>query len=117
MCYDMCLRSLDDTLQTMEGMRYRRMSDAEESAEVSQEVEHLTKELSEIRKKMGSYEGAHLDETVKCNLCNVYHHHSHNKVEWRSEKSEGGYDEDVEWSVRADGARYAMRPASPYADV
>lgn len=117
MCYDMCLRSLDDTLQTMEGMRYRKIGDTDRSPEAEQEVMHLAEKLADIRKKLAAFEGAHRDETVKCNICNVYHHHNHNKVEWRSEKTAGGYDEDVEWSVRTDGARYAMRPASPYADI
>ncbi len=96
MCYDMCLRSLDDTLQTLEGMRYRKPGQDETSTEAEQEVGRLTKELLEIRKKLGAFEGAHRDETVKCNVCNVYHHHDHNKVEWRSAESKGGYDEDVE---------------------
>lgn len=117
MCFDMCLRSLDDTLQTLEGMCYRKIGQNETTPEAEQEVSRLTIELLEIRKKLGAFEGAHRDETVKCNVCNVYHHHNHEKVEWRSEKSKGGYDEDVEWSVRTDGARYAMRPASPYAAV
>ena len=42
-------------------------------------------QLREIRKRLAQYEGAHLDETVECNACNVYHHHGHEKTEWRGQ--------------------------------
>jgi hypothetical protein len=117
MCYDICLRAIDDTLQTMEGMKYRRVGEEEATENAQAEVLELVEQLGEIRQKLGLYEGAHKDKTVKCNSCNVYHHHDHDKVEWRGESSKGGYDEDVEWAVRKDGARYEMKPSSPYADT
>ncbi|GAB4155462.1 MAG: hypothetical protein Kow00107_05290 [Planctomycetota bacterium] len=116
-CYDMVLRALDDVLQTMEGMKFRYIGDEEESAEAAEEMAQLVHKLAEIRTGMSKFEGAHLSETVKCNACNIYHHHNHLKTEWRGESSRGGYDEDVQWSVRKDGARYSMKPASPYADM
>ena len=73
--------------------------------------------LRQIRERLASYEGAHFDETVKCNACNVYHHHNHAKTEWRGQATRGGYDDDVKWAVRKDGSRYVMRPPSPYADT
>lgn len=114
MCYDMCLRALDDAIQTFGSMKYRRCGETEANLDATAEVEALALRLSEIRKQLSQYEGAHLDETVKCNACNVYHHHNHTKIEWRGEASQGGYDEETTWATRADGSRYAMKPASPY---
>lgn len=117
MCYDMCLRALDDALQTFGSMRYRRVGEAEGGEQAAQEVASLIEQLQTIRQRLAEYEGAHLDETVKCNACNVYHHHQHNKTEWRGQASRDGYDDEVKWAARKDGARYVMRPPSPYADM
>ena len=44
MCYDMCLRAIDDALQTFGSMRYRRVGEEQASpaaeAEVAALVEH-----------------------------------------------------------------------------
>lgn len=117
MCYDMCLRALDDAIQTFGSMTYRRVGGDGPDEQASAEVVELVARLAEVRRKLGRYEGAHLDETVKCNACNVYHHHGHVKTEWRGQASRGGYDDEVKWSARSDGARYVMRPSSPYADT
>ena len=117
MCYDMCLRAIDDALQTFGSMRYRRVGDEQASAAAEAEVAALVEQLGQIRRRLGRYEGAHLDETVKCNACNVYHHHNHQKTEWRGEASRGGYDDETKWAARQDGSRYVMRPPSPYADT
>ncbi len=117
MCYDMCLRALDDAIQTFGSMRYRRTGEADASEAAGAEVAEVVQQLRMLRERLGRYEGAHLDETVKCNACNVYHHHGHVKTEWRGEASRGGYDDEVKWSARQDGARYVMRPSSPYADT
>ncbi|MFA4985371.1 MAG: hypothetical protein WC712_02190 [Candidatus Brocadiia bacterium] len=117
MCYDMCLRALDDVLQTFEGIKFRRVGDVDANPEAEKEVRGLLEQLAQIRSRLAQYEGAHLDETVKCNACNIYHHHNHLKTEWRGEASREGYDEDVQWAVRKDGSRYQMRPASPYSDA
>ena len=117
MCYDMCLRALDDAIQTFETMKYRQVGQADASEQAGAEVADLVANLQEIRRRLGQYEGAHLNETVKCNACNVYHHHDHVKTEWRGQASRGGYDDEVKWSARQDGARYTMRPSSPYADM
>jgi hypothetical protein len=113
----MCLRALDDVLQTFEGIKFRKVGEQDESPEANAEVGELIAKLAEIRSQLARYEGAHLNETVKCNCCNIFHHHNHLKTEWRGESSRDGYDEDVQWSARKDGARYSMRPASPYADM
>ena len=117
MCYDMCLRAIDDAIQTFGSMRYRKTGESEESAEAATEVGDIVTQLRDLRRRLNAIEGAHLDETVKCNACNVYHHHNHVKTEWRGESSEGGYDDDVKWATRADGARYAMKPSSPYSGI
>ena len=117
MCFDICLRAIDDALQTFGGMRYRRMGDEAATPEAEAEIAALVEQLREIRRRLGEYEGAHLDETVKCNVCNAYHHHKHNKVEWRGESSRDGYDDETKWAARQDGSRYVMRPSSPYADT
>jgi hypothetical protein len=117
MCYDMCLRALDDAIQTFGSMKYRHVGGAEASDEANDQVRAIVEQLARLRQQLGGFEGAHLDETVKCNACNVYHHHGHNKTEWRGEASRGGYDDDVKWAARKDGARYVMRPSSPYADT
>ncbi len=117
MCYDMCLRALDDALQTFGSMRYRRVGEAQAGDEAAAEVAAIVEQLAALRKRLGGFEGAHLDETVKCNACNVYHHHNHIKTQWRGEADRDGYDDDVKWSARKDGARYVMRPPSPYADT
>ena len=117
MCYDMCLRALDDTVQTFGSMKYRRVGDEDAGDAARAEVEAMVAELRRVRERLGRFEGAHLDETVKCNACNVYHHHNHTKTEWRSQASQGGYDDEVKWAAREDGARYVMRPSSPYADT
>ena len=117
MCYDMCLRALDDAIQTFGTMKYRRVGTEEAGDAGGREVAALVAQLRRIREQLGLFEGAHLDETVKCNACNVYHHHNHNKTEWRGQVSRGGYDDAVKWAARKDGARYVMRPASPYADM
>ena len=116
MCYDMCLRALDDAIQTFGSMRYRRAG-SEADGDAAAEVRRLVDELVRVRSDLGGFEGAHLDETVKCNACNVYHHHNHTKTEWRGAASRGGYDDEVKWAVREDGSRYSMRPSSPYADT
>ena len=54
-----------------------------------------TRRIGPLSKQLGEFEGAHLDEIVKCNACNVYHHHNHTKTEWRGEQSQGGFDEDA----------------------
>jgi hypothetical protein len=117
MCYDMCLRSLDDAIQTFGSMRYRYVGDTEASDLAGAEVLGLIAQLEDLRAKLATFEGAHLDDTVKCNACNVYHHHEHEKTEWRNVASQGGYDDEVKWAAREDGARYVMRPSSPYADT
>ena len=117
MCYDMCLRAIDDTVQTFGSMKYRRVGEHDAGDAAAREVAELVDGLRQIRRRLAAYEGAHLDQTVKCNACNVYHHHGHDKTEWRGEVSRGGYDDDVKWAVRKDGARYSMRPSSPYADT
>ena len=117
MCYDMCLRALDDAIQTFGSIRYRRTGEEQGSAEAEREVGTLVEELKRVRTELGRYEGSHLDETVKCNACNVYHHHNHNKTDWRGESSREGYDDEVKWAARKDGSRYVMRPPSPYADT
>jgi hypothetical protein len=117
MCYDMCLRALDDALQTFEGMKYRRAGQEQASEAAETEVRDLVERLRQVRQRLAEYEGAHLDETVKCNACNVYHHHNHKKTEWRGQGSRDGYDDEVKWAVRKDGSRYVMRPPSPYADT
>jgi len=117
MCYDMCLRALDDTIQTFGTMKYRAVSGDQATEAAAGEVGALVEQLRHVRQQLGRYEGAHFDETVKCNACNVYHHHGHVKTEWRGEASRGGYDDDVKWAARKDGARYVMRPPSPYADT
>lgn len=117
MCFDMCLRAMDDALQTFGSMRYRRVGQTECTEQAAREVESLVEQLRSIRERLGQYEGAHLDETVKCNVCNVYHHHNHTKTEWRGEASRDGYDDEVKWATRQDGSRYVMRPPSPYADT
>ncbi|MGO8752088.1 MAG: hypothetical protein ACLQNE_39625 [Thermoguttaceae bacterium] len=75
MCYDMCLRALDDALQTFGSMQYRRAGDEQASPAAEAEVAALVEQLCELRGRLGHYEGAHLDETVKCNACNVYTGH------------------------------------------
>ena len=117
MCYDMCLRALDDAIQTFGSMKYRQAGQEQPSEADQQAVLDLVRQLQNIREQLGGYEGAHFDETVKCNACNVYHHHNHAKTEWRGQESRGGYDDDVKWSARKDGARYVMRPPSPYSDM
>jgi hypothetical protein len=117
MCYDMCLRALDDAIQTFGSMRYRHVGDTDATDRAAAEMIGLVTQLEEIRAKLAGFEGSHLDETVKCNACNVYHHHAHEKTEWRGAASEGGYDDDVKWAARKDGSRYVMRPSSPYADT
>ncbi len=117
MCYDMCLRAIDDAIQTFGSMKYRRTGKDEPDESSANEVAALVEQLSEIRKQLARYEGAHLDETVKCNVCNIYHHHDHTKTEWRNHASHGGYDDETKWSSRKDGARYVMRPSSPYSDT
>ena len=117
MCYDMCLRALDDAVQTFGSMKYRHAGAEQSSEAAGIEVLEMVEQLSRIRERLERYEGAHLDETVKCNACNVYHHHDHKKTEWRGNASRGGYDEEVKWASRKDGARYVMRPPSPYADM
>lgn len=117
MCYDMCLRTLDDALQTFGSMRYRRVGEDQSTEEVAQEVASLVAQLRAIRERLAEYEGAHLDQTVKCNACNVYHHHNHEKTQWRGVSSRDGYDDEVKWATRKDGSRYVMRPPSPYADT
>ena len=104
MCYDMCLRAIDDALQTFGSMGYRRVGDEQASAAAEAEVAVLVEQLRQIRRRLGHYEGAHLDETVKCNACNVYRHHNHRKTEWRGEASRGGYDDETKWAARKDGA-------------
>jgi hypothetical protein len=116
MCFDMCLRGLDDVIQTFGSMRYRRKGEIDASGEAQSEAEEIRERLQELRARLGKLEGAHLDDTVKCNACNVYHHHNHVKTEWRGESSQGGYDEEAVWAVRGDGSRYVMKPSSPYAD-
>ena len=117
MCYDMCLRGLDDAIQTFGSMKYRRMGETDTSEGAEGEVHELVEELKRVREKLAKYEGAHFDETVKCNACNVYHHHNHVKTQWRGEASREGYDDEVKWAARKDGSRYVMRPPSPYADT
>ena len=117
MCYDMCLRALDDAIQAFGSMKYRTVGQKQASDAATSEVTALVEELRRIRQRLGQFEGAHLDKTVKCNACNVYHHHNHDKTEWRGQASQGGYDDDVKWAARKDGARYVMRPSSPYADT
>ena len=117
MCYDMCLRALDDAIQTFGSMKYRHAGEEQASDPAIEQVRGLVAQLQSIREQLGQYEGAHLDETVKCNACNIYHHHGHTKTEWRGQASRGGYDDDVKWSSRKDGSRYVMRPSSPYADM
>ena len=117
MCYDMCLRALDDAIQTSGSMKYRRQGDVDASSEAAAAVAALIDQLRQIRGQLDAFEGAHLDETVKCNACNVYHHHNHLKTEWRGPASRDGYDDEVKWAVRKDGSRYVMRPSSPYADT
>ena len=117
MCYDMCLRALDDALQTFGSMHFRHVGDEQASAAAEAEVAALVEQLRQLRRGLGRYEGAHLDDTVKCNACNVYHHHDHRKTEWRGAASRGGYDDETKWAARKDGARYVMRPPSPYADT
>ena len=117
MCYDMCLRALDDAIQTFGSMKYRHVGEDEAGEPAEREVSALVAQLRRTRENLGLFEGAHFDETVKCNACNVYHHHDHNKTEWRGQASRGGYDDDVKWASRKDGARYVMRPPSPYADM
>ena len=90
MCYDMCLRALDDAIQTFGSMKYRRVGEDEPGETAGGEVSALVAQLRQIREQLGRFEGAHLDETVKCNACNVYHHHNHNKTEWRGPASRGG---------------------------
>jgi len=113
----MCLRAIDDALQTFGSMTYRKVGDDGATDAARKEVLALVEQLRRVRRRLGDYEGAHLDETVKCNACNVYHHHGHCKTEWRGEASRGGYDDEVKWASRKDGARYVMRPPSPYADM
>jgi hypothetical protein len=98
-------------------MKYRRAGEEQASEAAEAEVRDLVEQLRQIRQRLADYEGAHLDETVKCNACNVYHHHDHKKTEWRGQASRGGYDDEVKWAVRKDGSRYVMRPSSPYADT
>ncbi len=117
MCYDMCLRALDDAIQTFGSMKYRHVGQAQSTDQAVCEVASLVEQLCAIRESLSQYEGAHLDETVKCNACNVYHHHNHKKTEWRGQASREGYDDDVKWASRKDGSRYVMRPPSPYADT
>lgn len=117
MCYDMCLRALDDALQTFGSMRYRRAGETESSEKAAQEVAALVEQLQAIRERLAAFEGAHLDDTVKCNVCNIYHHHNHTKTDWRGQADRDGYDDEVKWATRKDGARYVMRPPSPYADM
>ena len=117
MCYDMCLRALDDAIQTFGSMKYRPVGQPEATDAAQDEVLALVEQLRQIRQELEAYEGAHLDETVKCNACNVYHHHGHTKTEWRGAASRDGYDDDVKWAARQDGTRYVMRPPSPYADM
>jgi len=117
MCYDMCLRALDDTLQTFGSMKYRHVGETEGTDGAGQEVAALVDQLRAIRERLATFEGAHLDDTVKCNACNVYHHHNHVKTEWRGEAARDGYDDEVKWAARQDGSRYVMRPPSPYADM
>jgi len=117
MCYDMCLRALDDAIQTFGSMKYRHVGKDQASEAANSEVLDLVEQLRQTRQRLARYEGAHLDETVKCNACNVYHHHNHKKTEWRGQASRGGYDDGVKWAARKDGARYVMRPPSPYADM
>lgn len=117
MCYDMCLRAIDDAIQTFGSMRYRRVGQEQGHDAADVEMVVLVDQLRAIRERLAQYEGAHLDETVKCNVCNVYHHHNHTKTEWRGQASREGYDEEVKWATRKDGSRYVMRPPSPYADM
>ena len=117
MCYDMCLRALDDAIQTFGSMKYRAVGQRQATKAAMNEVKALVEQLRHVRRRLAHYEGAHLDDTVKCNACNVYHHHNHRKTEWRGAASRGGYDDKVKWAARKDGARYVMRPSSPYADT
>jgi hypothetical protein len=45
MCYDMCLRALDDALQTFGSMRYRRAGDQQASQAAEAEVAALVEQL------------------------------------------------------------------------
>ena len=90
MCYDMSLRALDDAIQTFGSMKYRHVGEDQASQAAQTEVAGLVEQLRQIRQRLAEYEGAHLDETVKCNACNVYHHHNHDKTEWRGQASRGG---------------------------
>ena len=45
MCYDMCLRALDDALQTFGSMRYRRVGDEQASPAAEAEVAALVEQL------------------------------------------------------------------------
>lgn len=117
MCYDMCLRALDDAIQTFGSMKYRRVGEEQATEASAMDVASLVEQLRQIRQRLDAFEGAHLDDTVKCNACNVYHHHNHVKTEWRGQGNRDGYDDEVKWAARADGSRYVMRPSSPYADM
>ena len=117
MCFDMCMRGLDDAIQTFGSMAYRAVGESEPSDAAQAEVAAMVDQLKCLREKLGHYEGAHFDDTVKCNACNVYHHHNHTKTEWRGQDARGGYDDEVKWASRPDGSRYVMRPSSPYADT
>ena len=45
MCYDMCLRALDDALQTFGSMRYRRAGDEQAGPAAEAEVATLVEQL------------------------------------------------------------------------
>ena len=41
MCYDMCLRALDDAIQTFGSMKYRNVGETEASEPAAQEIRRL----------------------------------------------------------------------------
>ena len=54
MCYDMCLRALDDAIQTFGSMKYRAVGQAEASNQAAAEVAAMVARLAEIRRNWRS---------------------------------------------------------------
>lgn len=81
MCFDICIRSLQDTITTMSYLRYRH-KESKDAADTLAEA--LIAKLEEITSSLRTLEGRHSLASDPCPLCDIYKHHNHVKTVWRS---------------------------------
>ena len=97
MCFDICVRAVEDIIITMKEMDYDSTNESQEGSNLcNDEVRKIVEDLQIISNKLKTMKGRHKSTESPCPVCDIYTHHNHNKTEWRSYNHVNeGYDKNI----------------------